>query len=99
MKLPEAFVRLWHSRGSAHPHWLSEQYERAAERVQDRTNDHPQNRYYCNSAETHSVMLGEPLVHDDAFGGYTSPDVIRKEAFEMLVLADLAEIQAVVDNG
>jgi hypothetical protein len=49
-----------------------------------------ENPYWNSVAESADVVPGEGFVRDE-FGGEESPAAARARAFELLVLADLAE--------
>lgn len=84
-----AVTDLWKARGTDHG-WFVRNYEDAASRVTyEATPDDPYTYWFAPSEES-SAEGGEVV---DPFGGAEDPATARLRAFELLVLADLAETQ------
>lgn len=93
MKYPDDLNAIWQDRAIApnRAGWFTAGYEAAIERIEDHTDD-PRNPYYYGPKFDGSGFqaLDGPLVNDEFCE--LKPDEAREIAFEMLALADLAEI-------
>ena len=88
MKLPDSFRALWQRRAAQSPNWFKDQYEAAADRVQDHT-DNSENPYWFAPAAGFDAIPDEDI--RDELGATYTPEEAREMAFELLVLADLLE--------
>ncbi len=99
MKLPDKLAQVWQDRAVEEPAgWFVKHYNEAVERIEDRTDD-PRNPYYYGPEFDGSGFQGldGPIINDEF--SELKPDDARKIAFEMLALADLAEIAPLPDQG
>jgi hypothetical protein len=87
MKYPVSLVTMWMRRMSDEPRWWADAYEKAVERIEDKT-DAEDPYWYSADSEYDATTDGKV---NDPFGGHATPEETRQFAFELLVLADLAE--------
>jgi hypothetical protein len=69
--------------------WFADGYEAAMRRIEDCT-DLPDNPYWRSPADESSAIPGDDTIWDE-MGGPESIENARRRAFELLVLADLAQ--------
>lgn len=88
MKFPDSLRALFIDRLTKNQAWFADNYAAAVERVKDHSGD--PDPYWESQANEMSACPGPVLL--DEFGGEETPTQARERAFELLALADLAEI-------
>lgn len=91
MNQPDVITRLWQKRMFESPTWWALQYEAAMSRIEDCTDK--EDPYWYSPATEHDTTVNDGMVNDP-YGGHADADEIRRCAFELLALADLAEVAA-----
>lgn len=91
VEINDALHALWQERAVIETKrgWFTGSYEAAMGRVEDCT-DLPDNPYWRSPADESSAAPGDDTIWDE-MGGPESIENARRRAFELLVLADLAE--------
>ncbi len=95
MIFPQRLLEVWQKRIADDPSWWSHAYEAAVDRIEDHSDD-PSNPYWESPANESSACPGPVILGFD--GSEESPDELRARAFELLALADLAEIAEIPDE-
>jgi hypothetical protein len=91
VKYTDELRKHWQERAAANPAWWTQNYNAALERVEDHSGD-PENPYWWAPADDASLTLepsGPDIMGFD--GASETPQQTRERAFELLVLADLAD--------
>lgn len=76
-------------RGTLKPFWFKYDYEAALARIEDHTGN-DESPYWFGPTAEFDALADEPVLSDETGTTY-DPQTIREMAFELLVLADLAE--------
>jgi hypothetical protein len=84
-----AVTGLWIARGTDYE-WFVRNYENAASRVIYEASPDGAHAYWLAPSDESSAEGGDVI---DPIGGVEDPNTARLRAFELLVLADLAEVQ------
>jgi hypothetical protein len=93
MNMPESLAGLLREKLSKDLAYWARGYEAAVERIEDHTDD-AENPYWHSPADAVDAVPGERVVLDE-YGGEESIESVRHRAFELLVMADLAETSTV----
>lgn len=90
MNLPDDLRVKLEARATSDPQWFPRGYEEAVARIDEHGPDEPGGPC-CHAKGVSMDALGNGDMTDE-FGGDWTPDDVRRQAFEMLALADLAEV-------
>lgn len=94
MDFPQELAERWQKRAVNEPDFFRKGYEEALTRLEDYrgqiVGDTP-NPHVTGPTDEHCAVPGEIVYYD---GGTSNPDEARRAAFELLALADLAELMA-----
>lgn len=85
----DALRAMWAARAASAGGWFAPQYEDAVARIKDETGD-AENPYWLSPSDGTSAIPGEGEIYNE-YGGEEPIEEARRRAFEVLVLADLAE--------
>lgn len=91
MEMPEPLAASLREKLSKDLGYWARMYEEAVERIADETSNE-ENPYWGSSNEDACVIPGDRDIYDE-MGGGESADQARRRAWELLVLADLADLE------
>jgi hypothetical protein len=89
MEPTERLTRALIHREALNPDWYKHDYEAALARIEDHTNAN-ESPYWFGPTAGFDALSDEPVLSDETGTTY-DPETVRKIAFELLVLADLAQ--------
>lgn len=90
MRMPDALATMLREKLSKNIGYWAHEYEEAVERIEDHSAD-SENPYFHSDADNSDALPGVLM---DEMGGYETPEDARRRGFELLALADLAEVLA-----